>query len=111
MLWSRSARPLRAALPRRSRSRDEGVECGSVSASVRRARLRAGTLAGAAAELFGFAAAFFFTFLARTVFLADAFRLTGRFGLGRLAERRATGFFLLDLEDFARFGAFRLAMT
>src|SRR3954466_220685 len=102
MLWSRSARPLRAELPRWSMSSDEGVECGSASVSVRRCRSRRGTLPGTRAGLAALRAAglaalgaafftgFFATLLAAGLFLADAFCFELRLAVGRLAERRAT---------------------
>src|SRR3954470_10813680 len=102
MLWSRSARPLRAELPRWSMSSDEGVECGSASVSVRRCRSRRGTLPGtraglAALRVAGFAAlvavfltvffaGFCATLLAAGLFLADAFCFEVRLAVGRLAE-------------------------
>jgi hypothetical protein len=43
-------------------------------------------------------------------FLADACRFTARFGLGRLAERRAAGFFFAVFPDFLPLTACRFDM-
>src|SRR5215208_2291232 len=128
MFCAASARPVLTADPRRSRSRDEGVECGSASSRVRRARSRRGIFPGIAVELArrfaGFevlrALAFFATadrggafllaFLAGTLFLADACGLTVRFAARRVAKRRAAAGFRADFPDFLPLAAFRLAM-
>jgi hypothetical protein len=122
MFCAASARPVRAAVQRTSISSDEGVECGSASASVRRARSRRGTFVDAAGLLlrdavFGFDAFDFLrgpfcaAFFPAGFFLADDRVFTVRFAVGRLAERRAGAAFRADLVDFTRFGALRLAIT
>ena len=110
--------------------------CVSASSSVRRARSSRGTLAGAAAWLIGFAAAFgvgflavrgaaflpvaavlpfgsafLLAFVAGAFFLADACRFTGRFALGRLAERPEVALPFVDFVDLARLTPCRLAMA
>src|SRR5580765_4654319 len=119
------ARPVLAAEPWRSMSSDDGVECGSASASVRRARSRRGTFpadtaeaffltavfgCGAAAFAFGrltgffleaaFGAAFLLAFLAGALFLADALRFAGRAAAFRPV-----------LVGLARIAALRFAIT
>ena len=120
-----AARPLRADELCRSRSSDEGVECGSVSASVRRGRSSLGTFLATTAELSAFTAflpgdfglaeiAGFLPFarfvLAGAFFLALALGFEARLAMGRLAERLGAGRFFADFVGFARRTGLRFAM-
>jgi SNF family Na+-dependent transporter len=58
-----------------------------------------------------FGGAFLLAFFVGAFFLADARRFTGRFAVGRLAERRATGPFRAAFAGFPRRAAFRLAIN
>src|ERR1019366_912965 len=138
-LCSISARPLRAAVPRRSMSSEEGgVVWGSTSSRVLRTRSRRGSLPAGASPLtvvlaFVFTVGWtgatfigadlfrleFFGVLFRTVVfgaraLVLAFAFTGRLAAffdGRLAERRADAAFRVGLAGLARRAALRLAMA